>query len=99
MGIRTYDEKEAGNVALGQVGCFCEEGTTVITGKKVVAIQFLEDTAFTTLTPNTSSFVGTAGGNGDSVAGNTFPTGLTIFGQWTAITLASGSIIAYEGAF
>ena len=87
MGIRTYDEKEAGNVALGQVGCFCEEGTTVITGKKVVAIQFLEDT------------VGTAGGNGDSVAGNTFPTGLTIFGQWTAITLASGSIIAYEGAF
>ena len=99
MGIRTYDEKEAGNVALGQVGCLMEEGTTEILSKKIVAIQFLEDTAFTTLTPNSTSFIGTSGGNGDSVTGNTFPTGLTIFGQWTGFELASGSIIAYEGAF
>ena len=30
---------------------------------------------------------------------NTFPTGLTLFGQWTAFTLATGSVIAYEGTF
>jgi len=100
MSIDNLTVKESANVSLGQVGCFMEDGTTVISGKKIVAIQFITDTTFTTLTPNSSSYIGTAGGSGDAIdTNNTFPTGMTLFGQWTALTLATGSIIAYEGNF
>ena len=99
-GLHKYSVVEAQNTALGQLGAIFEDGTTVISGKKVVAIQFIEDTTFTTLTPSTSDFIGTSGGNGDAIAtSNTFPQGMTIFGQWTAFTLASGSVVAYVGAF
>ena len=68
--------------------------------KPLLEKQFLEDTTFTTLTPSDSNFVGTSGGNGDAIdTANTFPTGLTLFGQFTGFTLATGSVIAYEGAF
>ena len=78
MSIDNLSVKEAANVSLGGVGCFIEDGTTAITGKKIVAIQFLTDTTFTTLTPNNSSYIGTSGGNGDAIdSNNTFPTGLT----------------------
>ena len=100
MSIDNLTVKESANVSLGQVGCFIEDGTTVISGKKIVAIQFITDTTFTTLTPNSSSYIGTAGGSGDAIdTNNTFPTGMTVFGQWTALTLATGSVIAYEGNF
>ena len=100
MSIDNLSVKEAANVSLGGVGCFIEDGTTAITGKKIVAIQFLTDTTFTTLTPNNSSYIGTSGGNGDAIdSNNTFPTGLTLFGQFTGFTLANGSVIAYEGVF
>ena len=100
MSIDNLSVKEAANVSLGGVGCFIEDGTTAITGKKIVAIQFLTDTTFQTLTPNNSSYIGTSGGNGDNIdSNNTFPTGLTLFGQFTGFTLATGSVIAYEGVF
>ena len=104
MSIDNLTVKESANVSLGQVGCFMEDSTTVVSGKKIVAIQFLTDTTFTTLTPNSTSYAGTAGGSGDATTGavttsNTFPTGMTLFGQWTAFTLATGSVIAYEGNF
>jgi len=100
MSLNQLSVKEAANVSLGGVGCFIEDGTTAITGKKIVAIQFLSDTTFTTLTPSSSAFIGTSGGNGDDIDGNnTFPTGLTLFGQFTGFELATGSVIAYEGAF
>jgi len=100
MSIDNLTVKESANVSLGQVGCFVEDGTTVISGKKIVAIQFITDTTFTTLTPNSTSYIGTAGGSGDAIdTNNTFPTGMTVFGQWTALTLATGSVIAYEGNF
>tara|TARA_X000001388_G_scaffold61926_1_gene47630 strand:- start:157 stop:465 length:309 start_codon:yes stop_codon:yes gene_type:complete len=99
-GLHKYSVVEAQNTALGQLGAIFEDGTTAISGKKVVAIQFIEDTTFTTLTPSTSDFIGTSGGNGDAIdTSNTFPQGMTIFGQWTAFTLASGSVVAYVGAF
>ena len=89
--------KQAGNISLGQGGCIFEDGTTAVTGN-IVAIQFLEDSTFTTLTPRSSSYIGTAGGSGDAIdTSNTFPKGLIIFGDWTAFTLASGSAIAYSG--
>ena len=82
----------------GYLGAIFEDGTDNITSKKVVAIQFLEDTTFTTLTPEDSSYIGTASGNGDDIdTSNTFPQGMTIFGRWTGYRLASGTIVAYQG--
>jgi hypothetical protein len=96
--LRKYSVNESNNIGLGQAGCLFEDGTDAISGKKIVAIQFIEDSTFTTLTPEDSSYVGTAGGNGDAIdSSNTFPQGVTIFGRWTAFTLASGSVIAYLG--
>jgi hypothetical protein len=98
--LHKYSVVEAQNQALGQSGAIFEDGTTAISSKKIVAIQFLEDSTFTTLTPATSDFIGTASGSGDAIdTSNTFPQGMTIFGQWTAFTLASGTVIAYEGTF
>ena len=96
--ISKYTVSESNNVALGQAGCLFEDGTDAITGKKIIGIQFLEDTTFTTLTPESSSYIGTSGGNGDAIdSSNTFPQGVTVFGRWTGFTLASGSVIAYLG--
>tara|TARA_R100001244_G_scaffold41166_2_gene37004 strand:+ start:718 stop:1017 length:300 start_codon:yes stop_codon:yes gene_type:complete len=92
-----YSVKQVSNASIGQGGCVFEDGTTAVTGN-FVAIQFLEDSTLTTLTPRSSSYIGTASGNGDDIdTGNTFPQGMTIFGDWTAFTLASGSAIAYIG--
>jgi len=100
MTYPTYTVVEAQNNALGQAGAIFEDGTSAISSKKIIAIQFLEDSTFTTLTPNASQFIGTANGNGDAIdTSNTFPQGMTIFGQWTAFTLASGAVIAYQGSF
>jgi len=96
--IHKYQVNEANNIALGQAGCLFEDGTDAITGKKIIGIQFLEDVTFTTLTPESSDYIGTASGNGDAIdTSNTFPQGVTIFGRWTAFTLASGSVVAYLG--
>ena len=87
-------------VAMGQHGSLFEDSNDAITGKKIVAIQFLEDTKFTTLTPASTDHIGTSGGQGDNIdTGNTFPTGMTIHGQFTGFKLATGSVIAYMGAF
>ena len=96
--ISKYTVSESNNVALGQAGCLFEDGTDAITGKKIIGIQFLEDTTYTTLTPDSSSYIGTSGGNGDAIdSSNTFPQGITVFGRWTGFTLASGSVVAYLG--
>jgi hypothetical protein len=94
----SYSVQKASNLSLGQGGCLFEDGTNAITGKTIVAIQFLTDSTFTTLTPIDSNYIGTSGGNGDTVdSSNTFPAGMTVYGQWTAFTLAGGSVIAYLG--
>ena len=70
-----------------------------VSGKKIVAITFLEDAVFSLLTPEsgTSLYIGNSNNNGDSTASVTFPQGVTIFGRWSAFTLASGSVVAYLG--
>lgn len=96
--LHKYSVNESNNVALGQAGCLFEDGVNAITGKSIVAIQFLEDATFSALLPESSDYIGTANGNGDAVdSSNTFPQGVTIFGRWTGFTLASGSVIAYLG--
>jgi len=95
--IGKYSVKQTGNVGLGQGGCVFEDGTSAVSGN-IVAIQFLADSTFTTLTPRTSDFIGTSGGSGDAIdSSNTFPQGITVFGDWTGFTLATGTVIAYFG--
>lgn len=95
--VKKYSAGEAGSVALGQGGSLFEDGTTAVTAN-VVAIQFITDSKFTTLTPTNSNYIGTAGGNGDAIVNtDIFPAGMTIYGNWTAFTLADGSVIAYLG--
>ena len=85
---------------VGHLGAIFEDGDTNTTSKQIIAIQFIEDTTFTTLTPVDSSYIGTASGNGDAIdTDNTFPQGMTIFGRWTGYRLASGSIVAYQGSW
>ena len=85
----------------GQLGSIFENSTNAYNSKQIVAIQFLEDSKFTTLTTDSTIFPGThADDNGVQIANtHVFPQGMTIFGKWTAFTLASGSVIAYQGAW
>ena len=84
---------------VGHLGAFYESSTTSNSGLKIVAIQFLEDTKFSLLTPATSDYIGNTGSGGDDIAaGDVFPQGMTIFGRWTAFQLVSGGrVIAYNG--
>tara|TARA_B100000902_G_scaffold151964_1_gene148542 strand:+ start:9654 stop:9953 length:300 start_codon:yes stop_codon:yes gene_type:complete len=99
MTYNTYTVNEANNVGLGQAGSILETGSTPITGKKIIAITFLEDTVFTTLTPEsgTNLYIGDSNNNGDTSDSVTFPQGVSIFGRWSAFTLGSGKVIAYLG--
>jgi len=86
------------SINFGQSGSFfMDDGTTAVTGVEVIAIQCLEDTTFTTLTQSNSKYVGTGSvDSGEAITNtDTFPTGVTIFGNWSSINLNSGAIIAY----
>ena len=97
-GLHNFTVVEAQNAALGQAGAIFEDGTTAVSGKRITAITMLTDTTFTTLTPASPEYIGTASGNGDAIdTSNTFPKGVTIYGHWTAFTLNSGTVIAYLG--
>jgi len=100
MSLQKYSVVELGNIGLGQAGAIFKGDTTAVSNKQIVAIQFVDDSIFTTLTPSSSDFIGTESGNGDNIDNsNTFLAGMTIFGQWTDFTLASGAVIAYQGSF
>ena len=88
---------EAGNASLGQAGAKFINDTAVHTGS-FVAITMLEDTVFSVLTPSdTANGIGVGSYNGNSMSGETIPQGVTIYGRWTTIDLASGMVIAYVG--
>ena len=110
MAARTYAVIEAQNLALGQAGSILiDQGTTdqdaVCLNGVFIAIQFLEDTVFGTLTGETSQLFVSSGQTSTTIDANagaaattvTFPQGMTIFGRWTTINLASGACIAYVG--
>ena len=95
--IRKYSVIESGNVALGQAGAKFISDTAEHTGS-FVAITMLEDTIFATLTPSdTTSGYGVGSYNGNTMATETIPQGLTIYGRWTTVDLTSGLVIAYIG--
>ena len=80
------DSTEVLNKQNGVNGSILVTGVGAQTGNWF-AIQIVDDAVFTTLTGNMA---------GDTYAGVTFPAGLVIHGTFTALTLASGKVIAYE---
>ena len=95
--LMKYTVAEAQNAALGQAGAKFINATAVHSGS-FVAIQCLEDTVFNALTPeDTTNGYGVGTYNGNSMATETVPAGVTIYGRWTTIDLTSGLVIAYIG--
>ena len=95
--IHKYQVNEANNVALGQVGAKFISDTEVHSGT-FVAITMLEDTVFNALTPtDTTNGYGVGSYNGNTMASETIPQGVTIYGRWNSIDLTSGLVIAYIG--
>jgi hypothetical protein len=70
----------------GQFGGVHEAGTTALTGTWL-KIHCLTATTFATLTSNIT---------GDALTGIAHPEGTILYGIFTAITLTSGEIIAYN---
>ena len=110
MASRKLAVIEAQNVALGQGGSILiDQDTTdqdaVCLNGIFIAIQFIEDTVFATLTGETSQLFVSSGQTSTTIDANagaaattvTFPQGMTIFGRWTTINLASGACVAYVG--
>ena len=121
-GLRTLDTTDVGALALdpkgvlltkdftGQAGSILVTGTGAIAAGygKFIAIQFIEDTVFSSSAsglsgtdlqrwPDDTGVGSDISSNGAAIDGVTFPQGMTIFGRWDGFTLASGKVIAYIG--
>ena len=98
--------------SFGQLGSGYLDDTGALTpptGKVIVAITIIDNAKFTTLTADTAqgndaAFIGTANqvnGNGPNseaiAAADLFAKGITLYGRWTACTLASGTVVVYYG--
>jgi hypothetical protein len=82
------------NIALGQGGSDYINDTaanTPGTGEIYFAVQCITDTVFAVLTDNTRG--------GDNPVGDTFAAGTIIYGAIEAITLTSGSVMAYVAQY
>ena len=91
--MHTYTEKESGNLALGAAGFDRIADTTQVTGKWI-AIKAINGDATLTVSTTTGTVVST----GDPlVTGDKILEGDVWFGPFTAIKLATGTVIAYRG--
>jgi hypothetical protein len=63
-----------------------EAGFSKPAGEVYRALTFVED-----------SIITTTNDNGDGLTSETFPAGLTIYGKFNTISVASGRVIAYIG--
>tara|TARA_Y100000310_G_scaffold174631_1_gene174669 strand:- start:559 stop:867 length:309 start_codon:yes stop_codon:yes gene_type:complete len=102
MAMNQYSVVESGNLGLGQVGSAVlddDEALLNLEGKTVVAITMLEETTFTALTQSDAVFAGTGTSTHGLAVSNSdkFPSGVTIFGRWSAVTCATGLCICYLG--
>ena len=78
---------------------------TPTSGNVWIAITMLTDTVFDSgsglVAESATTYVNTegigAGAAGLVVDSVTFPKGVTIYGRWTEIDVASGTIVAYQG--
>tara|TARA_R110002167_G_scaffold57725_1_gene163330 strand:+ start:343 stop:687 length:345 start_codon:yes stop_codon:yes gene_type:complete len=70
--------------------------TTLDTAGGLIAEYDGSERKYPTTLDGSSAAVYTQAGGGDAIDVNdTFPKGITIFGRWTEIDIAAGSIIAY----
>ena len=94
MALKTYRTSDEVSYGFGQFGNAIVDNTdaaayTVPDGLNVIAITFLAESTFTSLTGETSDFV--------SDPSATFPAGVTIYGSYTGLQLATGTAIVYLG--
>lgn len=75
--------------AFGEAGSVNETSTTAVTGD-FCAIQILNDAVFSLLTDALAT--------GDAITSITIPAGITLFGKFSAFTLTSGAVKAYNSA-
>jgi hypothetical protein len=104
MAIDKWSANEGTNVGLGQVGSIFTDGVTDYNNQDIVAVQFVTDGSFTKLEPKSVEYMGTDTGsvtpNGIVIDnGNTFPTGIVIFGHWGRVQMATGTAILYLGGY
>lgn len=110
-GLNGMTVQESNNAGLGQGGSMFIDDTvahTPPTGQVFISITVIssatfEATAAGLAAQDSSKFMSTVntggGASGNLIdASNVFPTGITIYGRWTSIDLAGGSIVAYLGS-
>ena len=110
-GANHFTVQEAQNVALGQAGCvFSDDNSTALVppaGHVFIAITAMANATFDAsgglVASDATKFMNTQSATtapaGDQIdASNTFPAGMTIYGRWSEVDAASGSIICYLGA-
>ena len=97
-------------VQLGQYGAIFNDGQDAVsapTGYVIMAITMVTDVTFDAsgglVAADATKFMNTESATtapaGDQIdASNTFPAGMTIYGRWSEVDAASGSIICYLGA-
>jgi len=100
---------QMGSILIAGTTATTSNGVTGMGDMVFMAITFLEDTVFASssggLTAEVTQLFPSDTGTGTSIDANggatidgeTFPKGVTIYGRWTSITLASGKVIAYIG--
>ena len=91
----TYRTSNEVNYGFGQFGNAVvnnddEQAYSAPSGKNVVAITFLADSTFTSLTPFNSDFI--------EDPAVTFPAGVTLYGRFSALQLATGTAVVYLGS-
>ena len=99
-GIRQFSVVEGQNIAMGQIGsAYLDGGEVAASLGTVIAITMTEDTTFTTLTQTDAAYMGTGTStHGNSItSGDAFPAGLTIYGRWSNVGVATGACIVYLG--
>ena len=92
-GIRKYDDKEVSNLSLGAAGFDRIADTNQHTGTWVAVKAINSDAVFAV-----SGSTGTVVAIGDPMGNNdVLMQGDVLFGPFTAIKLASGTVLAYRG--
>jgi hypothetical protein len=108
-----YTDNEATNTSLGQLGSVYQDGAGAITppaGLAFIAITIVKEATFNStdgLVPEDGdgqTYISTEVASTSAASGGTFITsdddfaaGITMFGRWSTITVATGNIIAYVG--
>ena len=90
MGIRSYSTSEANNIQLGQAGAdYVTNGT--VNSDTYIAIQALSvDCVISATSSDTDVW--------DTLSSITVLAGQTIYGRWSAVTVASGDFaMVYRG--